>query len=46
MQSVMSAADTLGFWDVSGLSATDPPLRQWIYVRSLPKDVRDVGMPS
>ena len=38
-QSVMSAIDTLGHWDVSGLSATDPHLRQWISIHSMPKYV-------
>ena len=36
MQSVMSATDTLGYWDVSGLSATDPRPRQWISVCTMP----------
>ena len=40
MQSVMSATDALGYWDVRGLSATDPRPRQWISVRT-----KDVGMP-
>ena len=39
-QSVMSA--TAGHWDVHGLSATDPRLRQWSSVCTIPKDV---GMP-
>ena len=38
-QSVMSATDTLGHWDVHGLSAIDPCLRQWICVCTMPKDV-------
>ena len=44
MQSVMSAADTQGHRDVPvpGLSAIDPLPRQWISVRTMPKDV---GMP-
>ena len=37
--SVMSAADTLGHRDVHGLSATDSCPRQWICVRTMPKDV-------
>ena len=41
-QSVMSATDTLGHWDVHGLSAIDPHPRQWICVCTMPKDV---GMP-
>ena len=43
MQSVMSATDMLGQWAVHGLSAKDPLLRQWICIRTKPKDV---GMPS
>ena len=39
----MSATDTLGHRDVRSLSATDPRPRQWIYVRTMPKNV---GMPS
>ena len=42
-QSEMSATDTLGHWDVRGLSATNPRLRQWISIHAIPKDVR---MPS
>ena len=43
-QSVMSATDTLGHWDVlGGLSATDPRQRQWICVCTM---LKDVGMPS
>ena len=47
MQSVMSATDTPGHRDVcmyivQGLSATDPHLRWWISIRTMPKDV---GMP-
>ena len=42
-QSVMSATDTLGHWDVGGLSATEPRPRQWICICTMPKDV---GMPS
>ena len=43
-QSVMSATDSEGYWDVHGLSATDPRQRQWISKqRTMPKDV---GMPS
>ena len=38
-QSVMSATDTLGHQDVHGLSAIDPRPRQWISVRTMPKDV-------
>ena len=38
-QSVMSATDTLGHWDVRGLSATDPHLGQWISIRTMPKVV-------
>ena len=34
----MSANDMLGQWDVHGVSATDPRLRQWISPR-MPKDV-------
>ena len=41
-QSVMSATDKLGHQDVHGLSAIDPRPRQWISVRTKPKDV---GMP-
>ena len=41
-QSVLSATDTLGHRDVRGLSAIDPRGRQWISVRTMP---RDVGMP-
>ena len=43
VQSVMSATNTLEHRDVHGLSATDPRLRQWICVSTMPKDV---GMPS
>ena len=32
-QSVMSATDMQGHWDISGLSAIDPRLRQWISVQ-------------
>ena len=41
MQSVMSAANTQGHRDVPlpGLSAIDPRPRQWISVRTMPKDV-------
>ena len=43
-QSVMSATDSEGYWDVHGLSATDPRQRQWISKqRTMPKDV---GVPS
>ena len=43
-QSVMSATDSVGYWDVHGLSATDPRQRQWISKqRTMPKDV---VMPS
>ena len=42
-QSVMSATDMLGHQDVRGLSATDPRLRQWICVCTIPKEV---GIPS
>ena len=42
VQSVMSATDTLGHWDVRGLTSIDFCLRQWISVRTMPKDV---GMP-
>ena len=38
----MSATDTLGYWDVRSLSASDPRPRQWISVCIMPKDV---GMP-
>ena len=38
-QSEMPTTDTLGYWDVSGLSATDPRPRQWISFRTMPKDV-------
>ena len=38
----MSATDTLGYWNVRGLAATDSGLRHWISVRTMPKDV---GMP-
>ena len=38
-QSVMSATDMLGHRDVCGMSATDPHWRQWISVRTMPKDV-------
>ena len=38
-QSVMSATDMLGHRDVRGLSAIDPHLRQWISLRTKPKDV-------
>ena len=38
----MSATDTLGHWDVHGLSAIDPCPRQWICICTMPKDV---GMP-
>ena len=41
-QSVMSATDMLGYWDVCGLSAIDPRPRQWISICTMPKDV---GMP-
>ena len=41
-QSVMSATDTLGHWDVHGLSAIDPCPRQWICICTMPKDV---GIP-
>ena len=40
--SVMSATDTLEYWDVIILSATDPRMRQWNSVHTMPKDV---GMP-
>ena len=38
-QSVMSVSDMLGHWDiyVDGFSATDPRLRQWISVCTMPK---------
>ena len=36
VQSVMSATDTLGHWDVRGLSVTDPRPRQWICVLTMP----------
>ena len=42
MQSVMSASNMLGYWDVRGLSATDPHPRLWISVSTMPKDD---GMP-
>ena len=42
VQSVMLATDTLEHRDVHGLSAIDPRPRQWISVRTMPKDV---GMP-
>ena len=38
-QSEMSATDMLGHRDVCGMSATDPRLRLWIRVRTMPKDV-------
>ena len=38
----MSATDTLEHRDVCGLSDIDPRPRQWICVRTMPKDV---GMP-
>ena len=38
-QSVMSVSDRLGHQDVGGLSATDPHLRLWISIRTMPKDV-------
>ena len=41
-QSVMSATDKLGHWDIRGLSAIDPRQRQQISVCTKPKDV---GMP-
>ena len=44
-QSVMSATDTLGYQAVRGLSATDPHPRQWISVRTLPKDVGMLFLP-
>ena len=37
-QSVMSATDTLGNRNVRGLSATDPPRRQWFCDLTMPKD--------
>ena len=40
----MSVTDTLGHWDLHGLSATDPHLRRQIATDyCMPKDV---GMPS
>ena len=39
---VTVATDKLGHRDVRGLSAIDPRPRQWICVRTMPKDV---GMP-
>ena len=42
-QSVMSATDTLGHWDVRGLSAIDPHPRQWISIHTM---LKDVGLPS
>ena len=39
---VMSATDTLGHWDVRGLSAIDPCPSQWISIHTKPKEV---GMP-
>ena len=41
-QSVITATDMLGHWDVGGLSAIDPCPRHWISVCTKPKDV---GMP-
>ena len=37
-QSVMSASDMLGHWDVRGLSAAGPRLRLRISVHTMPKD--------
>ena len=35
----MSSTDTIGHFDVRGLSVTDPRLRQWISVHTMSKDV-------
>ena len=38
-QTVLSANDALGHWDVHGLSATDPYPRPQISVCTVPKEV-------
>ena len=43
VQSVMSATDTLGYWDVHDLSAAHPQPRMWIIAYAMPKNV---GMSS
>ena len=39
VKSVMSATDTPGHQDVHGLYVVDPHPRQWISIRTIPKDV-------